>query len=122
MYDQRRDTPKYRRKTLVKPGRNTLRISRHYSAPHHDGLHPRGEGLLDRPPAQLGEDLVVRDAVGIRPAEDLLEPRPEVRQSHSASVPPAPASPPAPAGTDRRRNTSANSGAVAIAASSASVG
>src|SRR6185312_2389255 len=89
MYDQRRDTPKNRRKSSVEPGGNTLWIGGDHSAPHHDGLDAGGERLLDRATAQFGEHLVMGDAMRVGLAEDLFEPGPEVGQSHSASVPPA---------------------------------
>jgi hypothetical protein len=62
LFDQRPDTPKIQEKSLAQTAGNTLRIGPDYSAPHHYGFLTRGERLVDGPPSELPEDLVIGDA------------------------------------------------------------
>ena len=75
-----------RQKASPQPARNTLRVCRDHSAPHHGGILATCERFLDGPAAQLGQHLVVGDAPGVRHAEHLLQPLPEIRQSHAAKT------------------------------------
>ena len=56
-------------------------------SPHVDRGHSLGERFVNGPSAEFGDHEVVREGVGIRGAELLAHPLPEVGQPHWCSMP-----------------------------------